>query len=347
MEGQDSIGEYPDHGGGFCFAGVAYLVVDGALIWQSAQMRRNLFTNLILLCALGLCCASAQTSHFPMGCYFVKGESAFPIVSAEGGDPVAIIDGEREQVSVTEIIFSKVPLYAEGFIEVSRHEEYRNSMSQRSTFSLESGAEIPTQGFIDIEFTPTADYSDLYALVVSGSESALSLDDPDGLYLQFTRIGGVQKGRAFKESLKAFFPYDPDEIRKVDYAVLFFDQGSPVLSSLEAKAYEHFRLRRLNAHEEKLRKYLAENFRTTVKQKAYSTFIPYLPKELYNEVGSVKTKVIFKVSEKGLVEVESFSNLDHPKGEAFIREAMKDWFFYPKLDKGFPVATRTATMIEF
>jgi len=92
---------------------------------------------------------------------------------------------------------------------------------------------------------------------------------------------------------------------------------------------------------------MTSNRGRSMKQKAYSTFVPYLPKELYNEVGAVKTEVIFTVTKRGDVEVESFSDLDHPETVEFISKAMTDWFFYPKLENGRPVAVRTATMIEF
>ena len=310
------------------------------------MIERHGFAIISLISFMALV-AVTRASHFPMGVYYVEGQNAYPIVTAKGEDPIAIIDGQEKKVPITEITFSKVPLYAEGFIDVSKAEEYRNSLAQRSTFSLESGADIPTQGFVDIEFTPTADYRDLYALVVSGSEQALALKDPEGLYMSFSHIGNVTKGRLYTEGLKAYFPYDPDEIRKIDYAVLFFDQGSPVLSTLEPRAYEHFRLRRREAHEERLATYLESNRRATAKQLAYSTFMPYLPKELYNEVGGVKTKVILNVSSKGWVKVESFSDLDNPKAKEFISKAMTDWFFYPKLEGGRAVPVRTATMIEF
>jgi len=71
-------------------------------------------------------------------------------------------------------------------------------LAQRSTFSLESGADIPTQGFVDIEFTTTADYRNLYALVVSGSEQALALSDPEGPYMTFTHIVNVAKNRLYE-----------------------------------------------------------------------------------------------------------------------------------------------------
>lgn len=311
-------------------------------------MKRGILTSIYSTIASFLVLSTfVAEAYYPVGCYYVKESQFTPVVGVQAGRPLIQTSAGIKKVDSDEISFQRLELYGDGFIEILDVSAHAAEAMHRDLMTYSAGSVVLDKAYIDLELLPDRNIKDCYALVVSGSELGMEAKDLDEVYVSFFELGDLTKGVVFEKRLQAFVKNAEGREFDARYCLIFYENGMPIASNLDALSVRHFRARVAQEHALYLEQYLKNNSGRDQKHTAFQTFVPYLPKQLYEKLGGVDAKVVFTVLADGHVQVEKISGVKDAQALAFLEERIEEWLFFPKLEDGLPVPVRTATMIQY